>query len=353
MIQTDTIPGRTIRIDTREFLYFSGTSYLGVTRDKTFRSHLREGIGRYGTHYASSRMANVQLAIFAEAEQYLANYTGAEAALTFSSGFLAGQAVVRQLQSEGTFVYAPGTHPALWLSTAPEETVKDYTSWTEQLLATTQAYPNDRIILLMDSLDPLYAKAHAFNWLNGLSDRKRWIVVVDDSHGLGVTGKDGAGVYSQLQLPPHVELIVTSSLGKALGLPGGVVLGSKQRIAGLKRSPFFTASSPMPPAYLYAFLRFCDGYPTLRRMLFENVALFKKLISGLDLFQSIDSHPVFYTNAAALYPHLYQNQMLIASFAYPSPESPPVTRLVINRLHTRADIARVAAAIRTFAAANR
>ncbi len=67
---------------------------------------------RYGTIYASSRASNVQLAVYEEAETVLAKLTGAAAALTFSSGFQAGQAAIQRLDDQRCFLYAPGTHPA-------------------------------------------------------------------------------------------------------------------------------------------------------------------------------------------------------------------------------------------------
>ncbi|MGV3588073.1 MAG: hypothetical protein ACO1OF_13795 [Adhaeribacter sp.] len=108
------LPGRTLTANGREYLYFSGTSYLGMSRNQKFQALLQEGFRQYGLNYSSSRLSNVQLAVFAETENYLATYTGAEAALTISSGLLAGQLVVQALAGSGTFIYAPRTHPALW-----------------------------------------------------------------------------------------------------------------------------------------------------------------------------------------------------------------------------------------------
>ncbi len=97
MLVTHHLPGRTIVADGCERLYFSGTSYLGMGHNEAFRALLQEGMARYGTVYSSSRASNVQLAVYEEAEHLLSDLTGAPAALTFSSGYQAGQAATQRL----------------------------------------------------------------------------------------------------------------------------------------------------------------------------------------------------------------------------------------------------------------
>ena len=72
MLVTHQLPGRTVVIDGKERLYFSGTSYLGVSNNPDFQQLLQAGISRYGTNYGSSRASNLQLAVYAAAEQQLA-----------------------------------------------------------------------------------------------------------------------------------------------------------------------------------------------------------------------------------------------------------------------------------------
>jgi 7-keto-8-aminopelargonate synthetase-like enzyme len=112
------LPGRTLTVEGKEHLYFSGTSYLGMARNEVFAAYLQEGMKLYGTNYSSSRISNLKLQIFEQAEEYLARFTGAGAALTMSSGFLTGQMLVRLLENKGRFIYAPRTHPALWRTQA-------------------------------------------------------------------------------------------------------------------------------------------------------------------------------------------------------------------------------------------
>ncbi|MDX5480434.1 MAG: class I and II aminotransferase, partial [Hymenobacteraceae bacterium] len=215
-VYTDQLPGRTLVVNGEEFLFFSGTSYLGIPVNEQFRQCVLEGMSRYGTNYSSSRNSNLQLRVFEEAEDYLASYTGAEAAFTMSSGYLTGQALVQTLQGSGHFIYAPNTHPALWRSIS-DEVMGNYDAWVGPMLEQVKASRESHVILVCNSLDPLKARNHGFSWLSALPDNKRITLIVDDSHGFGVTGEDGAGIFGQLEarLQPNVRLVVASSMGKA------------------------------------------------------------------------------------------------------------------------------------------
>lgn len=325
----------------REFLYCGGTSYLGMARNEDFATLLAEGMRRYGTNYASSRLSNVQLRVFEEAESHLAAYAGAEAALTVSSGYLAGQMVVKTWQGNGHFLYAPGTHPAVWLET-PIPSEPDYTTWTTHLIARIYAEPATDWVLVCNSLDPLLARRHRFDWIRQLPSGRAFTLLIDDSHGFGLIGREGAGIYAELTVPDHVRLVVVSSFGKAFGIPGGVILSDRATVERLKRSPFFGASSPVIPAYLHAFLRAGELYRQARAQLSANVRRFAQRAMPTGLFQTFPDYPVFYTPVNDLYAHLRERNVLISSFPYPSPQDNCLTRIVLNSLHTAADVDRLA-----------
>jgi 7-keto-8-aminopelargonate synthetase-like enzyme len=351
-LYADQLPGRTLYIEGEEYLYCSGTSYLGISFNEEFRERLLEGMARYGTNYSSSRNANLQLRVFEEVESYLAAYTGAEAALTFSSGLLAGQVLVQALLGSWPFIYAPGTHPAVWRDISDSPDIKQsFEEWADRLLQEVLYMPEPHVILVCNSLDPLHARSHSFSWLAALPPEKQYTVIIDDSHGLGVTGTDGAGIYNQLPRVPHVRLIVISSLGKAFGIPAGVILGDEQLIAQLRESPFFGGASPAVPAYLYAFLHSQSIYKEARQKLFNNIAQFEQQLDQPEMFRAFDHFPVFSTASHALCSYLQEHHVLISSFRYPTPAHEPITRVILSSLHTPEDLQRLTHLINRFAVA--
>lgn len=318
-----------------------------------FREYLDEGLARYGTHYGSSRNGSLRLTVFEEAEASLAEFVGAPAALAVSSGMWAGQLVMKVLDRlDANFYYAPKVHPALW--------GKDYTatpgtwnSWAKAvMLSIQQSQDNRPNIILTDSVGSPWVERFDLELFRELPDNRSIFLVVDDSHGLGVTGEEGRGVISRLPGKDNVEVIVTASLNKAMGVPGGVVFGKSDFLQELRHSPFFAGSSPAAPAYFYALQRclnkgvHCDAH----KVLMENIGYFiqklpKNKNADLDF---IESYPSFCSHRADLYPFLFEKNILTSCFSYPLPTDPAITRLVITALHQKKDLDRLAEVLGNF-----
>ena len=337
MLIANKIPNRTVDCDGKEYLFFSGTSYLGMNSSTEFLDYLVEGMKSYGTNYSSSRNSNFRLKVYEEAEQHIAAYTGAEAALTVSSGYMAGQLTIRALEGKGEFIFAPNTHPALW--TKPSDFFyADLEEWTTTLPDKIKGSTSKELFIITNSLDPLLAKQYNFDWIASLPRERKITILIDDSHGFGITGHDGSGIYSQVKKSENITLIVVSSFGKAMGIPGGIILSDAKTIDLLKKSPYFNTSSPVAPAYLFAYLKSGKLYQQKRKLLSDNIDHFLSLIEHTGLFQYFKNYPVFYTSQNNLYPFLMDKQILISSFAYPLPNDDLITRLIINSNHQLEDI---------------
>ena len=153
------LPGRTISHEGREYLFFSGTAYLGLPQHPDFHALMIDSIHRYGTVFGSSRNGNLRLAVYEEAEAKLASMFGAPAALTLSSGMMAGQVISNWLRAQNaTFIYGPSAHPALWHEPTVTLPVLPFAGWSAQitdqlraeLAARTVATP---ISILVNSID--------------------------------------------------------------------------------------------------------------------------------------------------------------------------------------------------------
>jgi len=348
MPQTHHLPGRTVISEGKERLYFSGTSYLGINHQPAFQELLIKGMQQYGGNYSSSRASNLQLAVYEQAENFMAEWMSADSVLTFSSGFQAGQALMSILPDNARYIFAPRSHPAVWQKDA-QVWQGDFPSWVLTLPTQIASATSNEVVIVTNSLDPLYAEQYRFNWLADLSTDKNIHIIVDDSHGIGVLGVNGEGIVSEVKkyLPKHVQMTVVGSTGKALGIPGGLVAGSCSLVQKLKQSPSFTAASPVAPAYLYAFLRAQPVYRDARKRLRDRVRQFQQSVGGSGLFRFFGHYPVFYTPHNEL-AEVLADTMLLSSFPYPQPDSEPVTRVVLSALHTTEDIDKLSKAVKNF-----
>ncbi|MBL0025360.1 MAG: pyridoxal phosphate-dependent aminotransferase family protein [Saprospiraceae bacterium] len=342
------LPGRTLSIDNIDLLFFSGTSYLGIGHQETFRKALYDGFERYGSIYSASRNNNIQLGIYQETEKYLAEINDAEASITTSSGLLAGQLVVRSFEDH-LFIYAPDVHPALWFGQNISSQFKDYDDFYSRINDIISKV-NIPIVICCNSIDPLRCEKYNFNWVSSLPQDKDITLIFDDSHALGLVNLDfedskdfkhGFGNYSFFSAlaPDNVRVIVISSLAKALGIPGGIIFGDLDVINKIKNSPYFIGASPIIPAYLDAFMKSQKHYYSFNYRLKENIDLFLSLNNHLLYhFRYLENYPVFFSPNNDLYQDLMRKNIFISSFAYPTAESTPITRIVLSSLHTDSDI---------------
>ncbi len=348
---SSSIPDRTVVIDQTEYLWCSGTSYLGMSRNPVFIQRVMEGLQRVGINWGSSRSNTLRLSLYDEAEAALAQWLGAEDTLTVSSGMLAGQLVMKWLVFQNPQVpvfYAPNVHPALRMEGFTPAS-DDYESWFKGLNKRILTTASEEIIVVTDSIGSPHTAAIPFDWLTHLPDSRKITVVIDDSHGLGVLGTHGKGILDLIDVPVNLEVLVTASLNKAMSIPAGVIIGSRETLRSMRQFSMFSGASPANPAYLWALANSWSEYQTAHQQLLGLIQEFvTQLGQAIHLFHWIEKYPAFTTDRPGLHEFLLERGILTACFPYPGPSDPAITRLVINPLHTSEDIKRIAQACRVF-----
>ncbi|NNJ88991.1 MAG: aminotransferase class I/II-fold pyridoxal phosphate-dependent enzyme [Eudoraea sp.] len=335
-VQVSTYPGRSVSIDGTSFLYFGGTSYLGVHADVEFQDLVLRSVRQYGSNFGTSRRSNVQFSIYEEVESYMAKWVGSEACLTMSSGYLAGQLVANHFNTkEYKLFYSPNSHSALFRTNA-----KPYTTYTTLNIALREHFEskkNEIPVIFLDSIDFSGCNYPDFQILRTLP-LTSCILVVDDSHGIGIVGKEGSGVFRSVLSIPCQELVLCASLGKALGLQAGAVFGKRGRIEQMKSSNFFGGASPAAPFYLAHFMEAKAVYSKKRRLLQDNI---KSFLSGLKAPKRLNfmpDYPVFGFSDPQLTNHLRENNIIITDFRYPTEDTYATNRIVLTAAHTKQDI---------------
>ncbi|MGB5434755.1 MAG: pyridoxal phosphate-dependent aminotransferase family protein [Maribacter sp.] len=332
----DGFPGREIFVEGKKYLYFGGTSYLGLQTDAEFKDHFIRNVRKYGTNYGASRKSNVRLTIYERAESLLAHIAGCPAALTLSSGYLAGQFVAQNFNSpEYKLFYAPNTHSALY-----NKYNKPFSTFSELNQAIRDHLKHDAKIIpvvFMDSIDFIGNNYPGFKGLKNLP-LDRIILIVDDSHGIGIIGNNGEGVYKTLQKSHVKELIVCCSLGKGFGIQAGAVLGSHKRMEQLGGTAFFGGASPAAPSVMATFIDAQHIYGSKRVKLGYNMDYFEKSVKHIDFFNRIREHPTYSFKSPQLADSLDKNGFILTNFNYPDESSEVMSRIVLSSHHTESDI---------------
>ncbi len=344
-------PAKNILIDGKNYDFFSGTSYLGMNQDEDFKQLLIEGINRYGMSFGSSRNGNLQLNVYEQAEEKLARWTGAEAALTVSSGMLAGQVVAQYLKTQNaTFFYAPSSHAANFHEPNVALPNVSFSIWASTIVQEVSEKNADHSVIVCNSCDPLKLDTYSFDWTSQLPHNQAITLIIDDSHGLGITGKNGSGIFGEIIVNDNINLVVVGSLHKAMGIAGGVIFGKTALINELQQTVFFASCSPIAPAYLYAYLQADAIYERNLSKLQANIEQFSAQIGAKNsLFRSINNYPVYYSLRDELYDFLFEQGIFIYSFAYPVKTAKPNTRIVLSAWHDECQIDFLVEKIRGFA----
>ena len=331
-----------INIDGNSYLYFGGTAYLGIPQNQDFIGLYIEGIKKFGLNNGTSRTNNIQLGIYDEAEKVAAARYGVEAALITSSGYLAAQLTVKALSELGEVIYAPGSHPALWLA---ENQIKHsvlFSDWVIETIERINLSEEKNWVLISNSMNNLIPEIYDFNFLKQIPKDKKITLIIDDSHGIGVNN-NGMGVVANLPKQENIENFVVASMAKALGVDAGIVLASNKSINKLKSSNTFIGASPSSQAGLYAFIHGEEIYQKTLNTLKNNMLMFETTSNLTWKYEY--GFPVYLLGDVNFSERLLQKKILISSFPYPNPSDKPLDRIVLSAWHKKEDIEKLIAAI--------
>lgn len=331
-MKVNQFPDRIIEIENKEYLYFGGTAYLGLPTHPEFQKLLIKNILQWGTAYGSSRSANIQLSAYENGERFLANFIKAEAALTLSSGMLAGKLVIETLTPEtDCFFHFPDTHTAI----KAQNSLPFFIG--EKINPRLLDSEIEKITVLTDSVPSFHVQPIDLSILNLIPNNKEITLVIDESHSLGILGTNGCGIFSTINLPNIKRKIMVSSLGKAFGLTGGVIASDSEFINLLATHDTYVSSAGMNAAfaqtmaeaetiYLQQHLKLKDNLNYINTHLIKNKAV---------LFDP--EYPLIYPEIEGINEVLAANKIIVTNFKYAT-GTKDLNRIVITANHKKDDL---------------
>jgi len=267
-------------IEGREVINFGSNNYLSLSYHPGVIEAAQQATARFGTGVTGSRLLNGTLPLHRDLEAELADFYGAEAALVFSTGYVANLCGVSGFLGRSDFaVVDKEAHnslvTAIKLSGASLKRFRH--NDTDHLASILAGLPEKDVKgVIVDGIYSMRGDAAPLREIVDLVKATPNAFLYDDeAHGLGVVGAQGRGAAEVAGVLPEVD-ITTVTFSKALGSCGGAVIGSSDAIELLMvtSEPFiFTASNvPASVAAALAALRVLRAEPERVRMLGENVA---------------------------------------------------------------------------------
>ena len=278
---------------------FGSNNYLGLTSHPRVKEAAIAAIKKYGTGTAGSRFLNGTLDIHIELEHRLARFVNKDAALAFSTGFQSNLGAIPSVvgrydvaiideQSHASIIDAT----RLSFGRILKYRHNDMESLEKVLKNLGENDNPDALRLIVtDGLFSMEGDIAHVDKIVELAEKYGASVMIDDAHGLGVMGENGAGTVNHFGLDGEVEMIV-GTFSKSLASVGGFIAGSKDLINYLQhtaRSLIFSASlPPASAASVIAALDVIEEDNGLVERLWENTrhaqARFKEL--GMDVGNS-------------------------------------------------------------------
>ena len=265
---TETPQAPLMKIAGKEVLNFCSNDYLGLANHPKVVSSFKEGVNKYGVGSGSAHLINGHSMAHQQLEEALADFTGRDRAMLFSNGYMANMGVISALLGKGDSLFQDRlNHASLLdaglLSNAKMRRYKHndinhlkrlYESASGSLSTKDNNEPKNSMIATdgVFSMDGDVAPISALAKI--AKDRKAWLMV-DDAHGFGVLGKQGAGLLEQQNLSQTDVPVLMATLGKACGTSGAFVAGSEELIEYLTQTArTFIYTTAMPSSIASATL---------------------------------------------------------------------------------------------------
>jgi glycine C-acetyltransferase len=283
-----------VTIDGRgEVLCLCSNDYLGLANHPEVVRAAAEGLARYGVGTASVRFICGTFTPHLELERGLAAFLATEAALTYVSCWNANAALLDELCDERTAVFSDRLNHAsiidgIRLARPAHKAVYEHGDPDDLRRALAAAPALERLLIVTDGVFSMEGDLAPLPELAGIAAEHGATLIVDDSHGVGVVGATGRGVLERFGLLGREDVILTGTLGKALGgAAGGFVAGGEALCAVLEqRSRPQLFSNGLAPAVACGSLRALEllrDDPGLVERLRANTARLRAAIAATGL----------------------------------------------------------------------
>jgi 7-keto-8-aminopelargonate synthetase-like enzyme len=404
----DSPQGPRIKVGGQAMLNFSSNDYLGLAAEPALKEAARQALEEYGAGAGASRLICGSLAPHHQLEEALAAFKGAQAALSFSTGYAAALGTIGALAGKGDIVILDKLVHACIVDAArlsgaklrvfdhnDMADLKRLLQWAEERgerqkaegrrqkaegdaaeFGLESALPLERgaplalgtppsggrsVLIVTESIFSMDGDQAPLRQLVALKEKYGAWLMVDEAHATGLYGLNGRGLAEELGVSHRIE-IQMGTLGKALGASGGYICGSKTLIEYLvnRARSFVFSTAPVPAAVAAAtagirFIQSTAGQER-RRLLWQHVSEVRSFLAGQDRWPCPSSPPcaiiplmLGQEDPAVLASAALRNQgIFIPAIRYPTvPRGQARLRLTLTAAHTPADLEQLMAALRT------
>jgi 8-amino-7-oxononanoate synthase len=250
--------GPEVVVDGQPLLAFCNNDYLGLANHPEVIAAWRAGAERWGVGGGASHLVIGHSTPHHELEEALAELTGRPRALLFSNGYMANLGAVTALVGQGDTVLEDRLNHASLLDAGLLSGARfsRYLHNDADSLASRLEKATGNTLVVTDGVFSMDGDLADLPALAKAAKAKGAWLMVDDAHGFGPLGANGAGIVEHFGLSQDDVPVLIGTLGKAFGTAGAFVAGSEDLIETLiqfARPYIYTTSQP--PALACATLK--------------------------------------------------------------------------------------------------
>ncbi|MBQ8629283.1 MAG: aminotransferase class I/II-fold pyridoxal phosphate-dependent enzyme [Prevotella sp.] len=241
--------GTEVQMDGHNVLMFGSNAYTGLTGHPRVEAAAKNALEQYGTGCAGSRFLNGTLDLHVKLEKELAQFTGKDEAICFSTGFTVNSGVIPVLCGREDYIICDDRDHASIVDGRRLSYAKCFKykhNDMEDLEKILQKCRPDSIkLIVVDGVFSMEGDLANLPEIVRLKHKYNASILVDEAHGIGVFGKEGRGVCDHFGLTDEVDLIM-GTFSKSLASIGGFIAGDKDTINYLRhtcRTYIFSASN--------------------------------------------------------------------------------------------------------------
>lgn len=346
------LSGAVVELEGQKLINFASNDYLGLAADERLISAAVKATRECGTSSTGSRLLSGHRQLHSQLESAIATLKKTEAALVFSSGYLANLGAISAVVGARDLIFSDQYNHSSLKNGAILSGAKvinynhcDIADLHTKLHQSRPQYR--RCLLITDSVFSMDGDLCPLPQILSLAEEFNCMVLVDEAHATGVLGENGAGCVEHFRCTGK-SLIQIGTLSKALGSLGGYVAGSANLIDFLRNRAsswiYTTGLSPGDTAAALAAIEIVQTEPQRRTQLWRNVSLFKQCL-GEQLLLTPES-PIICIGLARANTALKVSQSLQAAGIFAPAIRPPTVptsriRISVMATHTEEQIKRL------------
>ncbi|HNS03539.1 MAG TPA: glycine C-acetyltransferase [Anaerolineae bacterium] len=249
----DSPQGAWLVVDGKKVLNFCSNNYLGLANHPRIVQAAKAAIDRYGVGPGAVRTIAGTMTLHETLERKLAEFKGADAAITFQSGFSANIGAIPALIGDNDLIISDRLNHASIIDgtrlTKAARTIYEHADPASLRDVLEMNYGQyQRLFIITDGVFSMDGDIAPLPQIVALAEEFNAITIVDDAHGEGVLGRGGRGIVDHFGLHGRVDVEI-GTLSKAFGVVGGIVAGSQTLVDWLKqrgRPILFSSAMTVP-----------------------------------------------------------------------------------------------------------